>query len=81
MPSRFAIQMASRFGRERWNEHVKLVVNLCNAVSAASIIGALVAPLVNGGPTSPDISGVLILGGFATHFAAHFATRYIVHKE
>jgi hypothetical protein len=81
MPPRFAIMMAARFGRDRWNEHVKIVAVLLNAVAAACIIGALVAPLVNAGPMSPDANGRLLLGGLGLHFAAHFALRYIVQKE
>jgi hypothetical protein len=77
----FALVMADRFGRDRWNEHVKIIANLLNAVSAACIIGALVAPLVNVGAVSSDVNGRLLLGGVGLHFVAHLAMRYIVSKE
>ncbi|MBL8551902.1 MAG: hypothetical protein JNJ73_18080 [Hyphomonadaceae bacterium] len=78
---RFVALMVAKFGRDRWNEHLKIVGNLLNAVAAASVIGALVAPLVNQASATPDVSGALLIAGASFHFAAHLTARYIAGKD
>lgn len=72
-------RLIARFGRERWNEHVKLFANLMNGVSVASIVGAVVAPLISAAPVAPAI--LLFSMGMVLHLAAQFALRYFVGKE
>lgn len=73
--------MVGRFGRERWNEHVKLAATTLNGVGIAGLIGAFVAPMVN--PASPEpISLLLLFGaGVLLHMAAQQVLRYYRGKE
>lgn len=77
----FVDRMVLRFGRERWNEHVKLFSSIMNSVAAACAIGGFVAPLIN--PVPPSGLAVPILFGAAVllHMAAHAAFRYYRGKE
>jgi len=78
---KLAVLMASRFGRDRWNEHVKLLANLCNAIGGGCLIGAFVAPLVNGLGEISQSAPVLVVVGIGVHFAAQTILSYIVSKD
>ncbi len=73
--------MATRFGRDRWNEHVKLLASLLNAIAVAAIVGAFVAPLISGRLVQSDSAGLLLLAGLVLHGGAQAVLRYIVSRE
>lgn len=77
----FIATMVGRFGRERWNEHVKMFASAMSGVSVASFIGALVAPLVNSTPPGGWAIPMLIASGVILHVAAHLVLRYYQGKE
>lgn len=77
----FAEQMAGRFGRERWNEHVKLLAGALNGVSIVCLIGGFVAPLVNAVPPKLAVIPLLFIASFIMHMAAHEVLRYYRGKE
>ncbi len=77
----FAEQMAQRFGRERWNEHVKLLATALNGVSIACLIGGFVAPLINPVPPKLAVIPMLFVASFIMHVAAHEVLRYYRGKE
>lgn len=73
--------MIGRFGRERWNEHVKLAATTVNSIGIACLIGAVVAPFVNPVPPGPAAVVVLLGAGVAIHVAAQQIMRYFRGKE
>lgn len=77
----FARMMASRFGRDRWNEHVKLAAGMFNAIGVAAIIGAFVAPLINETPRGLGVITFLAVIGMILHLVAQYVLRYIARKE
>lgn len=77
----FVRMMAARFGRDRWNEHVKLAATMFNAIAVASLIGAFVAPLVNVAPPAPAAVGFLIVSGVVVHLVGQLTLRYIARKD
>jgi hypothetical protein len=77
----FVRLMVARFGRDRWNEHVKLVASMLNALAIACLVGALVAPVVNRVAASATVSFLLVLVGLLTHLVAQLVLRYIAAKD
>lgn len=77
----FVRMMVMRFGRDRWNEHVKLLAGFFNAIGAACMIGAFVAPIVNAMAPRPESAAFLAVVGLSLHLAAQYILRYIARKE
>ncbi len=77
----FVAKMVARFGRERWNEHVKMLATAFNGVSIACLIGGFVAPLVNSKPPSATAIPMLFAASVFMHVAAQQVLRYFRGKE
>jgi hypothetical protein len=74
-------RLVARFGRERWNEHLKLLTSLLNGLGIAAWVGALVAPNVSlSTPPIANVVGLAALGLFC-HLAAQVLMRYFAGKE
>lgn len=70
-----------RFGRERWNEHLKLAATALNGLAIACLVGAFVAPFVNATP--PRIAALFLLSlfGLFLHMAAQIVVGYYRGKD
>lgn len=79
MKEPFLFFVVSRFGRERWNEHVKLFAGLLNGIGIASVVGAFIAPLVNALPG--QAMWALFTMGLTLHVAGQLCLRYYVGKD
>lgn len=79
--SQRAAEMRERFGRERWNEHVKLLASGVNSLAVAFLIGAFVAPVVSA--HRPAFWETLLLMAFAAGLgvAAQLVMSYYKGKE
>jgi hypothetical protein len=80
-PREISEGLAAHFGRERWNEHVKLAAGAFNGLAIACFVGAFVAPLVNPAPPQALAIASLLTFGAALHLAAHAILRYFREKE
>ena len=71
-----------RFGRKRFNEHVKLLANALNTLGIATMGAALILPAVNTGVASISITNVIwLLAGVTLHFAAQATLRLLRSEE
>lgn len=81
LPPNSVEALVIRFGRERWNEHLKLGAAVFNGLSIASFVGAFVAPFVNAAPPRPWSIAVMVILGVLLHVAAQTVLRYYRGKD
>jgi hypothetical protein len=67
---------------KRFNEHVKLLATLFNALSIATFGAAFVVPLTQGQAGSiKDGHWILLLVALALHMAGHIAIRFMRSED
>ncbi len=77
----FVRMMSVRFGRDRLNQHVRLLSTFFNAIGVACMIGAFVAPIINAAAPRPASAAFLVMIGLVLHLAGQYTLRYIARKE